>query len=97
MPLNLSGTLVPFHLLVNPRLVLPSMIVRGQYARDRTLLTRWVETEYSLQEDIRQLDFYELRRAGYRGAVFDKDNCLVSRTYVCVSRSSTNVLADYPT
>ena len=30
-----------------------------------------------LQEDIRQLDFRELRRAGYRGAVFDKDNCLV--------------------
>jgi len=26
--------------------------------------------------DIRQLDFRELRRAGYRGAVFDKDNCL---------------------
>ncbi|KAA1470429.1 HAD-superfamily phosphatase [Dentipellis sp. KUC8613] len=26
--------------------------------------------------DIRQLDFAALRRAGYRGAVFDKDNCL---------------------
>jgi hypothetical protein len=30
------------------------------------------------QEDIRQLDFAALRQAGYRGAVFDKDNCLVS-------------------
>ncbi|KAI5890160.1 HAD-superfamily phosphatase [Schizophyllum commune H4-8] len=54
MPLNIPGLLVPFHLLVNPRLVLPSMVVR----------------------DIRQLDFHALRRAGYRGAVFDKDNCL---------------------
>ncbi|KAI9568855.1 HAD phosphatase [Boletus coccyginus] len=26
--------------------------------------------------DIRQLDFVALRKAGYRGAVFDKDNCL---------------------
>ncbi|KIJ15571.1 hypothetical protein PAXINDRAFT_29563, partial [Paxillus involutus ATCC 200175] len=26
--------------------------------------------------DIRQLDFLALRKAGYRGAVFDKDNCL---------------------
>lgn len=31
----------------------------------------------SMQEDIRQLDFAALKRAGYRGAVFDKDNCLV--------------------
>ena len=28
-------------------------------------------------KDIRQLDFLALREAGYRGAVFDKDNCLV--------------------
>lgn len=27
--------------------------------------------------DIRQLDFVALRAAGYRGAVVDKDNCLV--------------------
>ncbi|EKM53571.1 uncharacterized protein PHACADRAFT_125376 [Phanerochaete carnosa HHB-10118-sp] len=54
MPFNLPGTLVPLHLLVNPRLVVPSVVVR----------------------DIRQLDFFELRKAGYRGAVFDKDNCL---------------------
>ncbi|KAF8918174.1 mitochondrial PGP phosphatase-domain-containing protein [Mucidula mucida] len=26
--------------------------------------------------DIRQLDFLALKKAGYRGAVFDKDNCL---------------------
>ncbi|THH23056.1 hypothetical protein EUX98_g8124 [Antrodiella citrinella] len=29
-----------------------------------------------LLKDIRQLDFRELYRAGFRGAVFDKDNCL---------------------
>lgn len=29
------------------------------------------------QKDIRYLDFAALRKAGYRGAVFDKDNCLV--------------------
>ena len=27
--------------------------------------------------DIRQLDFVALKTAGYRGAVVDKDNCLV--------------------
>ncbi|KAF9022288.1 HAD-superfamily phosphatase [Hymenopellis radicata] len=27
-------------------------------------------------KDIRQLDFPALKKAGYRGAVFDKDNCL---------------------
>ncbi|KAE9400687.1 HAD-superfamily phosphatase [Gymnopus androsaceus JB14] len=27
-------------------------------------------------KDIRHLDFHALKRAGYRGAVFDKDNCL---------------------
>jgi predicted HAD superfamily phosphohydrolase YqeG len=31
-----------------------------------------------LQTDIRQIDFSALRNAGYKGAVFDKDNCLVS-------------------
>jgi predicted HAD superfamily phosphohydrolase YqeG len=31
----------------------------------------------TLQKDIRQLDFSALYQAGYRGAVFDKDNCLV--------------------
>ncbi|KAI0692165.1 mitochondrial PGP phosphatase-domain-containing protein [Cytidiella melzeri] len=54
MPFNLPGTIVPLHLIINPRLVLPSMVVK----------------------DIRHLDFVELRKAGYRGAVFDKDNCL---------------------
>ncbi|CAL1712015.1 unnamed protein product [Somion occarium] len=54
MPFNFSGTLVPLHLLVNPRLVVPSIIIK----------------------DIRQLEFRELRKAGYKGAVFDKDNCL---------------------
>ncbi|OSC98780.1 hypothetical protein PYCCODRAFT_1417096 [Trametes coccinea BRFM310] len=54
MPFNLPGVLVPLHLLINPRLVVPGIIVK----------------------DIRQLDFPALYKAGYRGAVFDKDNCL---------------------
>ncbi|EIM80562.1 uncharacterized protein STEHIDRAFT_125618 [Stereum hirsutum FP-91666 SS1] len=54
MPFNLPGTLVAFHILVNPRVILPSIAVA----------------------DIRQLDFAALKRAGYRGAVLDKDNCL---------------------
>ncbi|KAF9478124.1 HAD-superfamily phosphatase [Pholiota conissans] len=54
MPLNIPGILVPFQLLFQPRLVIPSVIVK----------------------DIRHIDFAALKRAGYRGAVFDKDNCL---------------------
>lgn len=33
---------------------------------------------FSVQRDIRYLNFSALRDAGYRGAIFDKDNCLVS-------------------
>jgi phosphatidylglycerophosphatase GEP4 len=54
MPLNIPGILIPFHLLKNPRLVIPHVTVK----------------------DIRQIDFLALRNAGYKGAVFDKDNCL---------------------
>ncbi|KAG2366222.1 mitochondrial PGP phosphatase-domain-containing protein [Suillus spraguei] len=54
MSLNIPGILAPFHLLKNPRLVIPHVTVK----------------------DIRQIDFLALRNAGYRGAVFDKDNCL---------------------
>ncbi|KDR75609.1 hypothetical protein GALMADRAFT_97324 [Galerina marginata CBS 339.88] len=54
MPLNVPGILVPFQLLLYPRLVIPALVVN----------------------DIRQVDFLALKRAGYRGAVFDKDNCL---------------------
>ncbi|KAJ3536654.1 hypothetical protein NMY22_g5937 [Coprinellus aureogranulatus] len=55
MPLNIPGILVPFQLLLYPRLVIPHL---------------------QIQEDIRHLDFKALKNAGYRGAVFDKDNCL---------------------
>ena len=34
-------------------------------------------------KDIRHIDFVALHKAGYRGIVFDKDNCLV-----CVQRWS---------
>jgi predicted HAD superfamily phosphohydrolase YqeG len=33
---------------------------------------------YPVQRDIRYLNFAALRDAGYRGVIFDKDNCLVS-------------------
>ncbi|KAG2365464.1 mitochondrial PGP phosphatase-domain-containing protein, partial [Suillus spraguei] len=49
------GILVPFHLLKNPRLVIPHVTT-----------------------DIRQIDLLALRNAGYREAVFDRDNCLIS-------------------
>jgi phosphatidylglycerophosphatase GEP4 len=73
MPLNVPGILVPFQLLLHPRLVIPSFVVRGIYFYKfpRSFLT------VSTQEDIRQIDFAALKQAGYRGAVFDKDNCLV--------------------
>ncbi|KAJ7772033.1 mitochondrial PGP phosphatase-domain-containing protein [Mycena maculata] len=54
MPLNIPGILVPFQLIFNPRIALPSLIVK----------------------DIRHLDFGALKKAGYRGVIFDKDNCL---------------------
>jgi len=52
--LNVPGLLVPFQLLIYPRLVVPALVVK----------------------DIRHIDFPALKLAGYRGAVFDKDNCL---------------------
>ncbi|KAK0212444.1 mitochondrial PGP phosphatase-domain-containing protein [Desarmillaria ectypa] len=58
MPLNVPGLLVPLQLFWYPRVIVPSLIVKGAHTY------------------IRQLDFPALRRAGYRGAVFDKDNCL---------------------
>ncbi|KAK2463067.1 hypothetical protein APHAL10511_004722 [Amanita phalloides] len=54
MPLNIPGIFAPFHALVRPRLVIPSLAVK----------------------DIRQIDFAALHKHGYRGVVFDKDNCL---------------------
>lgn len=45
----------------------------------------------SMQEDIRQLDFAALKRAGYRGAVFDKDNCLVEPPRCMLGRSNVDV------
>jgi hypothetical protein len=38
--------------------------------------------------DIRQLDFVALKAAGYRGAVVDKDNCLVSPSSILDSARS---------
>jgi len=72
MPLNIPGLLVPFQLIFNPRIVLPAIVVKG------TVLIHFVPPPTSFpQQDIRHLDFAALRKAGYRGAVFDKDNCIV--------------------
>lgn len=78
MPLNVPGILVPFQLLLHPRLVIPRLVVKGIYFYkfSHSYLT------VSTQEDIRQIDFTALKQAGYRGAVFDKDNCLVGTTYL---------------
>lgn len=86
MPFNLPGILVPFHLLLNPRLLVPGVVVKGllfslstfNYLQHCTRQRRYFGADCSRQEDIRQLDFPALYKAGYRGAVFDKDNCLVS-------------------
>ena len=73
MPFNLAGTLVPFYAILNPRLLLPSLSV----VRRLFLFTSINQYYFFLQRDIRYLDFAALRDAGYRGAIFDKDNCLV--------------------
>ena len=80
MPLNVPGILVPFQLLLHPRLVIPNFVVKGIYFYKfiRSFLT------VSTQEDIRQIDFAALKQAGYRGAVFDKDNCLVRTTFYSI-------------
>ena len=75
MPFNLPATLVPLYALFNPRLLLPSVTV----VRAITLILLQTQRQrFSLQRDIRYLDFAALRDAGYHGAIFDKDNCLVS-------------------
>jgi hypothetical protein len=74
MPLNIPGILVPFHLLVNPRLVIPSLAVKGEPATLDQVKQLNPEPD---QKDIRHIDFKALKTAGYRGAVVDKDNCLV--------------------
>jgi len=42
----------------------------------------------SRRTDIRQLDFIALKAAGYRGAVVDKDNCLVRLPSILYSARS---------
>ncbi|KZT04840.1 uncharacterized protein LAESUDRAFT_813939 [Laetiporus sulphureus 93-53] len=44
--------------------------------RQAIILGLGLQLSDDAEKDIRQLDFPELYRAGYRGAVFDKDNCL---------------------
>ncbi|KAH8996741.1 mitochondrial PGP phosphatase-domain-containing protein [Lactarius akahatsu] len=73
MPFNLPGTLVPFYALLSPRILLPSI--------HSSTFTPFLSTcsqliYFFFQRDIRHLDFAALRDAGYRGAIFDKDNCL---------------------
>jgi hypothetical protein len=83
MPLNISGMLALLHALVFPRIVLPRLVVNGA-SRELYLPLHFQVTN---KQDIRQLDFAALRRAGYHGAVFDKDNCLVRTTHIQASQS----------
>ena len=83
MPLNIPGLLVPFQLIFNPRIVLPAIVVKGT-----VFIHRVPVTTSSPQQDIRYLDFAALRKAGYRGAVFDKDNCIVCYFPCCLRRNS---------
>ena len=80
MPLNISGLLVPFELLINSRLVVPSLVVKGACCLSIPFCSSQSSSQ-SAQKDIRCLDFLSLRQAGYRGVVFDKDNCLVCRLF----------------
>jgi len=44
---------------------------------------------FSRRIDIRQLDFVALKAAGYRGAVVDKDNCLVRLLHILHSERAS--------
>ncbi|KAG1746376.1 HAD phosphatase [Suillus lakei] len=50
---------------------IPGILVPFQLLRNPRLVIPHLTVK-----DIRQIDFLALRNAGYRGAVFDKDNCL---------------------
>jgi hypothetical protein len=69
------ATLVPFYAILNPRLrVLPFCRACMHF-----LILQQTHTRiFSVQRDICYYDFAVLRDAGYRGVIFDKDNCLVS-------------------
>jgi phosphatidylglycerophosphatase GEP4 len=91
MPLNIPGLLAPFQLLIHPRIVIPNLIIKGAWLSN---LAAFCSLWYA-QEDVRHLDFAALHKAGYRGAIFDKDNCLVCSytlkeaafvQYVCLDR-----------
>lgn len=60
MPLNIPGILVPFQLLLNPRLVLPTLAVKGEIyllryldkpLKDHTrkISATWILSHYALQ------------------------------------------------
>lgn len=72
---NVSGTLNTFRALVQPRLLVPSLTVKCELYPDIGMLHRPL-TKTPLKA-IRGINFEALRKAGYVGAVFDKDNCLV--------------------
>ena len=85
MPLNIPGILVPFQAIFQPKILLPSLIVKGTTSCSHTVSARQLNTYRS--QDLRCLDFPALHRAGYRGAVFDKDNCLVRQTLFSIRNS----------
>ncbi|PPQ93856.1 hypothetical protein CVT25_013565 [Psilocybe cyanescens] len=68
MPLNIPALLVPIQLSLFPRIIIPALVVHG--------MPTYLVIHFVILTASRTVDFHALRRAGYRGAVFDKDNCL---------------------
>jgi len=67
MPLNIPGILVPFHLLINPRLVIPASQSEvcnppcWRLSRELVMLIDGPLSPPLRRTDIRQLDFVALR------------------------------------
>lgn len=95
MPFNFSGFLAPFQVLVRPKLVIPSLAVKGS---SRLCHFMRVLIMPLSQTDIRHIDFAALHREGYRAIVFDKDNCLVGLPHLALLTMLTVFLfRRYPT
>ena len=71
---NVSGTLNIFRVLFQPSLIIPQVTVKSESVLGRNSNSGPLTSELP---GIKELNFRALKEAGYTGAVFDKDNCLV--------------------
>ena len=93
MPFNFPGVLAPFQVIFRPRLIIPSLIISGTLFDSLRVFLPWPGDE----TDIRTLNFAALYEAGYRGAVFDKDNCLVRDILMTImNQSNSKIFVDPP-